>query len=170
MTLSLWDFFFESSFAIELHNRFIPLPVISQCSVAWGCFSLINLLSFFVPDLLIYVSHWSHFTPQASHLVACCLHVECKHPCWVWSVITNSSWEARHWSSHDPTLASRLDPFLCFSLFCFLYSTHSIKPSVLTTLMRVPLTRLSTLSSMPNPVVRFVLWAYSSAAFTSWPS
>lgn len=51
---------------------------------------------------------------------------------------------------HDPTLPSRLDPLFCCSLFYFLSLTYFIKASVLTTLMRQPLTRLSTWSSMPN--------------------
>lgn len=61
-----------------------------------------------------------------------------------------------------PVLASRPDPLLCFLVFYFLFSTHSIKASVLTILMRWPLTKLSTLSSMPNPLVRFVFWIYST--------
>lgn len=110
------------------------------------------------------LSHWSHFTQRPVIL----LHVVyMTMPCWIWSVITTSSREACHWPSHDPTLASRLDPSFCFSSFCFLCSAHSIKSSVLTTLTTVPLTRLSTLSSMPNPVVRFVLWAYISLVIPS---
>lgn len=125
-----------------------------RCTVAWGCLSLINLLSF---SCLIcwFVCHTGLILPKGQS--SCCMLFTWRCLCWIWSVITTSSREACHWPSHDPTLASRFDPSLCFSSFCFLCSTHSIKSSVLTTLMRVPLTRLSALSSMPNPVVKFEL-------------
>ena len=62
----------------------------------------------------------------------------------------------------DPALASRLDPLLCFSFVYFPFSSHSMKASVLTTLMRWPLTRRSALSSMPNPMLRLVFSASST--------
>ena len=130
-----------------------------RCTIAWGCLSLINLLSF---SCLIcwFVCHTGLILRKGQS--SCCMLYTWQCSCWIWSVITTSSREACHWPSHDPILASRLDPSLCFFSSCFLCSTHSIKSSVLTTLVRVPLTRLSALSSMPNPVVKFVLWAYIS--------
>lgn len=97
------------------------------------------------------MSHWSLFR----HLAVCCLHVICKFSCPVWSVVTNSSWKTCHWSFHDPTLASRFDPFLCFCSIYFLCSSHPAKASILTVLRRPPWTRLPS-TSLPNPVVRFV--------------
>ena len=135
-----------------------------RCTVAWGCLSLINLLSC-VCLICWCVCHTGLILPKGQS--SCCMLFTWQCPCWIWSVITTSSREACHGPSHDPTLASRLDPSLCFSSFCFLCSAHPIKSSVLTTLMTVPLTRLSTLSSMPNPVVRFVLWAYTSLVIPS---